>query len=176
MNQQNQQAKMTRDEARRLVESLRGHYGKTPPPEEMDFTWWPALREMRYDLAREAARDILVNSTEFLSVGLLRRRYREMANQRIQSVVPPQPPSGLSPAEYEAWQRGWKDAAVSGVKGTAELSTRGCHAIGRTPVDQKALTSSGPRPGFRPRVVTASPDVVEGVILTSSPLLKEGDS
>lgn len=151
---------MNKEQALSLVGGIRGAYGKQVTPEEVR-AWWPVLEPLDADLAAAARDDLLANSTQYISPALLNQRYRELANERIQAVDQPIPPSGLSPQEYETWQRAWKAAAVAGVRDPRALDAAGRRAVGRAPA---APAVAGPRPTFG-TVRPIGGEVVEGVVM-----------
>lgn len=138
---------------------------------ELDTTdfaiWHEILSDLSFSLARDATLALLRENV-FMTPGAVRVRYLDMARQRLAAVEQkPVPPSGLDPAQYQAFVTGWHEAVIDGRVAVSDpdgLERVALSAVGMAPEELAPRTESVPTSAST-QMVSPPTDVISGAVV-----------
>ena len=104
---------MTENELDRLALLLAEAQGRTLDVATMRI-WWDALHDLDGDLAYDALRRLIRETSDYITPAMLRRTAAQIASERLDAAIIPSPPSDLSAIQYLRWLRAWRASITAG--------------------------------------------------------------
>lgn len=162
---------MNRNELGRVCKLITTAQGRTFAVEDLDL-WNDAIGDLNGDLAYDAVRALIRETSDFITPAHVRKRYGQLASARIEQAGHPVAPAGLEPDEFMTWLRSYRAALIGGATAD-QASAQALAAVGRPADETSQPAQKIDSPFMLPSAEAAmaatgdatGDDVIEGVIV-----------